>query len=51
MPDQCYICGSADETVRYCGACKEYLCERCRRNPIARARAVAQEAIDRIFHN
>lgn len=31
--------------------CKKWLCERCRRNPIARARAVTQEAIDRIFHN
>ena len=49
--NECFICSCADDTVRYCGACRKWLCARCRRNPLLRAKAAIEEALPRIFHN
>ena len=53
MPEPCYLCGTTDpdSNVRFCGMCGKWLCDGCRRDYPARMRAIAQEAVDRIFHH
>ena len=41
----CFICGTADDTVHYCGLCRKWLCAHCRADPVARARAFARQLI------
>ena len=43
QPQPCHICGRNDETVEYCSLCRKWLCRKCARDYVARAKAVARE--------
>ncbi len=42
MSAPCCICGSSDGTVSYCSLCRKWLCMRCAKDYVVRAKAVAR---------
>jgi hypothetical protein len=41
----CDLCGVVDFSVRYCGFCKKWLCDNCRRDPVKRVKGMVKDKI------